>query len=78
MQLNSEKIVVDKELKSLENIINSSSSYAAKSIKLQVDHEEMIPKTVADDQQAAQARNYFKTIDFETLYTSSLWQPHHQ
>lgn len=75
MQLNSEKIIVDKELKSLENIINSSSSYAAKFIKLQVDHEEMIPKTVADDQQAAQARNYFKTIDFETLYTSSLWQP---
>lgn len=74
-QLNSEKNIVYKELKSLENIINSSSSYAAKFIKLRVDQEEMVPKTVADDQQATQARNYFKTIDFEALYTSSLWQP---
>lgn len=73
-QLNSEKAIVAKDLQSLENTINSSSSYAAKFIKLRISQEETLPKTVTNNQQAIQTRDYFKTLDFETLYTSFLWQ----
>ena len=72
-KLETEKQHVEKLLQSLADTINQSTLFAGKYMQFKLAQEEKLAKVWESDEQRTIAKNYFKQIDFDALYGSSMW-----
>jgi thiol-disulfide isomerase/thioredoxin len=74
--LTKESQQIEANTKALKDTINGSALFSAKYIRFRIAQEEILAKVSASNQTAKTAKNYFlNEIDFEALYSSSLWFP---
>jgi len=72
-KLVTEKQTVEKKLQNIMDSINQSTLFAGKYMQFKLAQEEKLAKVWESDEQRTIAKNYFKQIDFDALYGSSMW-----
>lgn len=72
-KLTTEKQIVEKQLQNLTDTINQTTLFAGKYMQFKLAQEENLAKVWENNEQKTIGKNYFRQIDFDALYGSSMW-----